>query len=81
MHTRERIVHVKEKVKRLRRISRELVEHSNTLHRQSARLRAFTPVLSEHLVKLRLDDSIALTGTLAQPDGIVDGDMSATVTD
>ncbi len=76
MHTRQPIIHVKEKVKKLRRISRELVEHSNTLHRQSARLRAFAPVSSQHLVKLRLDNRITLAGAIAQRDGIADRDGS-----
>lgn len=81
MQVKDRIQHVREKVKRLRQFSHELMEHSSQLHRQSARLRAFTPITSEHFVELRLNDSIALTRTLAESEGILDGDVPAPVTD
>ena len=81
MQTKDRIQHVREKVKRLRRMSHELMEHSSQLHRQSARLRTFTPVAAEHLVKLRLNNGVTLTGTLAESDGILDGDTSASLAD
>lgn len=81
MQTKDRIQHVRERVKRLRRMSQQLMQHSKELHRQSARLRAFTPVAAEHLVKLRLNDGIALTGTLAESSGVIDRDMSASIAD
>lgn len=75
MQTKDRIQHVREKVKRLRRMSHELMQHSSELHRQSARLRAFTSATAEHLVKLRLNNGVTLTGALAESDGILDGDI------
>lgn len=76
-----RIQKVKEKVKSLRRASHELQEHSAMLRRHSARLRAFTPLPTEHLVKLRLNNRVTLAGTFSQRDGITDGDVSTPVAD
>src|SRR5689334_25431095 len=81
MQVKDRIQHVRQRVTRLRQVSRELMQHSTQLHRQSARLRAFAPTAAEHFVELRLNDSVALTRTLAQSDGIVDRDMSTPVAD
>src|SRR6185437_2678448 len=68
-------------VKRLRRASHDLQQHSPMLRRHSARLRTFTPLPAEHLIKLRLNDRVTLARTFSQRHGILDGDVSTPVAD
>ena len=68
-------------VKRLRRASHDLQQHSAMLRRHSARLRTFTPLPAEHLIKLRLNDRVTLARTFSQRHGILDGDVSTPVAD
>lgn len=81
IETKHRIQRVREKVQNLRRASHELQKHSDMLRHHSARLRAFTPVSTEHLVKLRFNDRVTLARALSQRDGIFDGDVSTAVVD